>query len=243
MVKIRHMANTFRKIYKKTGNNGNDSDYQLIGNVGVNGVELDIMKGATSEADGEIGLVPKSISGSSERYLSANGTFKEIDGYEQLKTNVGDLSWLDTPTKKDLVAAVNDAYGAAMKNKIISYSNVNRNPVVMQATTRIKLCTLNIETPGLYVVFFRAKVSNITGVKVNNLNICLIQMQLNSTNNKEIGYLATRPHYVDQSDSFNEYDLVRITEPTTVELTFYHNVSGYNMTCEYHSLAALLLEE
>ena len=59
MVKIRHMANTFRKVYKKTGNSGSASDYQLVGNIGVNGIELDIMKGATVDSEGEIGLVPK----------------------------------------------------------------------------------------------------------------------------------------------------------------------------------------
>ena len=53
------MANTFRKIYKRTGSSGTAADYQLVGNVGVNGVELDIMKGATSSSSGEIGLVPK----------------------------------------------------------------------------------------------------------------------------------------------------------------------------------------
>ena len=53
------LANTFRKIYKKTGSSGTSSDYQLVGNVGVNGVELDIMQGASSSVDGEIGLVPK----------------------------------------------------------------------------------------------------------------------------------------------------------------------------------------
>ena len=53
------MANTFRKIYKKTGSSGTSSDYILVGNVGVNGVELDVMKGATLESNGEIGLVPK----------------------------------------------------------------------------------------------------------------------------------------------------------------------------------------
>lgn len=63
MVKIRHMANTFRKIYKKIGNSGSDADYELIANVGVNGIDLDIMQGATAEADGEIGLVPKPTSG------------------------------------------------------------------------------------------------------------------------------------------------------------------------------------
>ena len=67
------MANTFRKIYKKTGNSGSTSDYQLVGNVGVNGVELDIMKGATSSADGEIGLVPKPSKDDYNFFLKANG--------------------------------------------------------------------------------------------------------------------------------------------------------------------------
>ena len=57
------LANTFRKIYKKTGNSGSSSDYQLVGNIGVNGVELDIMKGASSSTDGELGLVPKPTKG------------------------------------------------------------------------------------------------------------------------------------------------------------------------------------
>ena len=72
------MANTFRKIYKKTGNNGNDSDYQLIANVGVNGVDLDIMKGATEESEGEIGLVPKAEIGKTNRYLASNGLWKTL---------------------------------------------------------------------------------------------------------------------------------------------------------------------
>ena len=69
------MANTFRKIYKKTGSSGTSSDYQLVGNVGVNGVELDIMKGSSSSAAGEIGLVPKPAAGSSNRYLRCDGTW------------------------------------------------------------------------------------------------------------------------------------------------------------------------
>ena len=69
------MANTFRKIYKKTGSSGTSSDYQLVGNVGVDGVELDIMQGASSSADGEIGLVPKPAAGSSNRYLRCDGTW------------------------------------------------------------------------------------------------------------------------------------------------------------------------
>ena len=42
---------TFNKIYKKVANNGDSNDYQVVGQVGVNGVPLDIMKGASSSAD------------------------------------------------------------------------------------------------------------------------------------------------------------------------------------------------
>ena len=79
MVKIRHMANTFRKVYKKTGNSGTSSDYQLVGNIGVNGVELDVMKGASSSAAGEIGLVPKPASGQENSLLVGDGTWKQLN--------------------------------------------------------------------------------------------------------------------------------------------------------------------
>ena len=75
------MTNTFRKVYKKTGNSGTASDYQLVGNIGVNGVELDIMKGATSSVDGELGLVPKSLKGQENYLLSGDASWKNIDSF------------------------------------------------------------------------------------------------------------------------------------------------------------------
>ena len=69
------MANTFRKVYKKTGNSGTSSDYQLVGNVGVNGVELDIMKGASSSTDGELGLVPRPLKTQQDYLLSGSGVW------------------------------------------------------------------------------------------------------------------------------------------------------------------------
>ena len=72
------MANTFRKVYKKTGNSGTSSDYQLVGNIGVNGVELDIMKGSSSSTDGELGLVPKPTKGQENYVLTGNGKFTKI---------------------------------------------------------------------------------------------------------------------------------------------------------------------
>lgn len=198
------MANTFRKVYKKTGNNGNESDYQLIANVGVTGVDLDLMKGATTGADGELGLVPKPVSGKSNRYLSSDGTWKTI------------------------------SYSSAPEPVVIN----------IPATTHTKINSLTIEEPGLYIIFFRAKVSEIRGANVGNqLDVCLVQTRLNSENNNEVGYLATRVHFVEQVDSFNEYDIVRITESTKVNMTIYHNAVNYTMKCEYSSISAVLLEE
>ena len=73
------MANTFRKVYKKTGNSGSTSDYQLVGNVGVDGVELDIMKVASSSVDGELGLVPKPTKGQENYVLGGNGIWISPD--------------------------------------------------------------------------------------------------------------------------------------------------------------------
>ena len=69
------MANTFREVYKKTGTNS----YQLVGNVGVNGVKLDIMKGASSDTVGEIGLVPKPLIGQEDYVLTGAGNFATLD--------------------------------------------------------------------------------------------------------------------------------------------------------------------
>ena len=197
------MANTFRKVYKKTGNNGNESDYQLIANVGVNGVDLDIMKGASILTAGEIGLVPKPVSGKSNRYLSSDGTWKTI-----------------------------------------SYNNVPKTAINIPPTSHKKINSLTIEKPGLYIIFFRARVSGIRGANVGNqLNQCLVQIRLTSENNNEVGYLATRAHFVEQDDSFNEYDIVRITKRTTVSMSIYHNAATYTMKCDYSSISAVLLEE
>ena len=92
------MTNTFRKVYKKIGNSGSASDYQLVGNIGVNGIELDIMKGATSSVDGQIGLVPKPTSDDVNSILTGIGIWNSLDTiiensekYTALKTFVDNM--------------------------------------------------------------------------------------------------------------------------------------------------------
>ena len=121
------MANTFRKIYKKTGNSGSTSDYQLVGNVGVNGVELDIMKGATSGADGEIGLVPKPTAGQQNRILTGNGTFQTV------KSILTSESLIKNNLTTTTSGSVLDAYQGKVLNDKIASTNSN----ISSANTKI----------------------------------------------------------------------------------------------------------
>ena len=73
------MVDTFTKFYKKIANSGNDSDYELVGTIGVDGVPLSIMQGCTSSNSGEIGLVPKSTNGQQNHVLTGDGTWKNVN--------------------------------------------------------------------------------------------------------------------------------------------------------------------
>ena len=67
--------NSFRNLYKKTGNSGDVSDYELVSTVGVDGVKLAILQGASESTDGEIGLVPKPLKGQEKYILTGDGTW------------------------------------------------------------------------------------------------------------------------------------------------------------------------
>ena len=202
------MANTFRKIYKKTGNAGTSADYTLVGNIGVDGVELDIMKGASEEADGELGLVPKPVAGNFNRYLASDGTWKTIS----------------------YCNSVDDA-----------------TPKSLPFNQHTRLAELTIEEPGIYIIFFRAVVTRIKGANVGNqLNACLVQTQLHVENEGDanVNYVATRPHYIEQNNSFNEYDIARVNNPNAkIYMTIYHNAGGYSIYCGYSSVCAIRLDK
>ena len=202
------MANTFRKIYKKTGNAGTSADYTLVGNIGVNGVELNIMKGASKEADGELGLVPKPVAGNFNRYLASDGTWKTIS----------------------YCNSVDDA-----------------TPKSLPFNQHTRLTELTIEEPGIYIIFFRAVVTRIKGANVGNqLNACLVQTQLHVENEGDanVNYVATRPHYIEQNNSFNEYDIARVNNPNAkIYMTIYHNAAGYSIYCGYSSVCAIRLDK
>ena len=70
-----NMADIINKFYRKIGNNGDSSDYGLVREIGVNGIPLGVMQGASSSSDGEIGLVSKAEKGVINRYLRCDGSW------------------------------------------------------------------------------------------------------------------------------------------------------------------------
>ena len=209
------MANTFRKIYKKTGSSGSSSDYTLVGNVGVNGVELDIMKGSSSSTDGEIGLVPKPGAGSDERYLSANGTFKEIDGYSKLKSDVGDLSWLNTTEKKDLVAAVNEVDGSRMIFQAWEGSNIDSF-----SWKTIMAFTLN---PGSYLVMWTCQVAS---VQAPNGCIYGTRIRWNQKDEGDQQTIKLHQYIPNQIQSISHFMWMSLDTTQVIYIDFYHNISN-----------------
>ena len=78
---------TFNKIYKKVANNGNDSDYALVGQVGVDGVPLDEYKYDNDSSSVKPGLIPTINNKLSESFTESKdkyNLFLGAHGWEKL---------------------------------------------------------------------------------------------------------------------------------------------------------------
>ena len=75
---VKKMSTVINKFYRKIANNGNDGDYELVGEIGVEGVPLNIMQGATSSADGKLGLVPSPNITNYYHILRGNGRWDSL---------------------------------------------------------------------------------------------------------------------------------------------------------------------
>lgn len=184
------MANTFRKIYKKTGNSGSTSDYQLVGNVGVNGVELDIMKGASSSADGEIGLVPKPTAGQQNRILTGNGTFQTV------KSILTSESLIKNNLTTTTSGSILDAYqGKVLNDKITSTNSTvsSLNSKLTTANNNISSNTTKINTANSNISSVTSRVSSLESKMEKIKNPNGINFTINSSRNIEIMNKAYGP--------------------------------------------------
>ena len=77
----------FNKVYKKVANNGNDSDYQLVGQVGVDGLPLDEYKYNGSTGIGTPGLVPHlSVTSDDRDYFLTTEGWLPFSGFQMWST-------------------------------------------------------------------------------------------------------------------------------------------------------------
>lgn len=75
----------FNKVYKKIANNGNSSDYALVGQIGVNGTPLAEYKYNGSSGVGTFGLVP-SLNTNGDEYFLTGESWKPFRGFEEWMT-------------------------------------------------------------------------------------------------------------------------------------------------------------
>ena len=190
------MANTFRKVYKKTGNSGSSSDYQLVGNIGVNGVELDIMKGASSSTDGELGLVPKPTKGQENNLLTGGGTFLDIDN---ILGNSNTISKLDSE-----------------RLMFQAWDGTNINPFSWQNIMAFKL------PAGHYLVMWSCSMSQVESIS----SIYGTRIRWNQIEEGSQSSYYLENHLSNQIQSTSHFTWLALGEEQTIYIDFYHNIQN-----------------
>ena len=163
------MADIINKFYRKVANNGNDSDYELVGTIGVNGIELDILQGCTESANGQQGLVPAPSAGYQNRILTGDATWKTIN---TLLSNSGLIKNNLTTTAS---GSVLDAYqGKVLNDKITSTNSTvsSLNSKLTTANNNISSNTTKINTANSNISSVTSKVSSLESKmgKIQNPN-------------------------------------------------------------------------
>ena len=160
------MSTVINKFYRKIANNGNDGDYELVGTVGVGGIELAVLRGCSASANGQQGLVPAPVSGYQNRILTGDATWKTIN---TLLSNSGLIKNNLTTTAS---GSVLDAYqGKVLNDKITSTNSTvsSLNSKLTTANNNISSNTKKINTANSNISSVTSRVSSLES-KVNKLD-------------------------------------------------------------------------
>ena len=163
------MADIINKFYRKIANNGNDNDYELVGTIGVDGVELAILRGCSADASGQQGLVPAPSAGHQDRILTGDATWKTIN---TLLSNSGLIKNNLTTTAS---GSVLDAYqGKVLNDKITSTNSTvsSLNSKITTANNNISSNTSKINTANSNISSVTSRVSSLESKmgKIENPN-------------------------------------------------------------------------
>ena len=160
------MSTVINKFYRKIANNGNDGDYELVGTIGVNGIELGVMQGATGDSAGQQGLVPAPAAGYQNRILTGDATWKTVN---TLLSNSGMIKNNLTTTS---AGSLLDAYqGKVLNDKIASTDSTvsSLNSKLTTANNNISSNTSKINTANSNISSVTSRVSSLES-KVNKLD-------------------------------------------------------------------------
>ena len=153
------MADIINKFYRKIANNGNDSDYELIGTIGVNGIELAVMQGSTGDSAGQQGLVPAPASGYQNRILTGDATWKTIN---TLLSNSGMI-------KNNLTTTASGSILDAYQGKVLNDKIASTNSTVSSLSSKLTTANNNIS-------------SNTSKINTANSNITTLNNKFTTTN-------------------------------------------------------------
>ena len=130
------MADIINKFYRKIANNGNDSDYELIGTIGVNGIELAVLRGCSASTNGQQGLVPAPASGYQNRILTGDATWKTVN---TLLSNSGMI-------KNNLTTASSGLILDAYQGKVLNDKITSTNSTVSSLNSKLTTANNNISS-------------------------------------------------------------------------------------------------
>lgn len=174
-----------------------------------------------------IGLTPdKAVisSGSGELTTFNNVTSTEVgylegvtsniqDQIDTLNSNLGDLSWLSTSEKKDMVAAVNEVYwdNYNRRMKFGAWTGTNIDPLKWTNIMNFQL------DAGSYLIMWKCKV----GAVQSSGAIWGTRIRWDNNQQQEL-----QNHISNQENSMSCFTWVKLSSKTTIYIDFYHNIQN-----------------
>ena len=167
------MADIINKFYRKIANNGNDSDYELVGTIGVDGVELAILQGCSANASGQQGLVPTPASGYQNRILTGDATWKTIN---TLLSNSGLI-------KNNLTTTASGSILDAYQGKVLNDKITTTNSTVSSLSSKLTTANNNISSNTTKINTATSRVSSLESKMEKIKNIHGVIFSISSSRN------------------------------------------------------------
>lgn len=135
------------------------------------------------------------------------------DQIDTLNSNLGDLSWLSTSEKKDMVAAVNEVYwdNYNRRMKFGAWTGTNIDSLKWTNIMNFQL------DAGSYLIMWKCKV----GAVQSSGAIWGTRIRWDNEQQQEL-----QNHISNQENSMSCFTWVKLSSKTTIYIDFYHNIQN-----------------